>query len=181
MSIESEFSSSYGHLIRDVQDFPKPGILFKDITPLLQSATARKAVIMNLKAQFEKESIDAVAGIEARGFLFGVPLADVLGVPFIPVRKAGKLPYLRVSESYDLEYGQATIEIHRDAVQNGQRVLIHDDLLATGGTCIATARLLKKLGAVPVGFSFLINLSFLEGEQKLNSEFGIIPKWLIKY
>lgn len=181
MSIESEFSSSYGHLIRDVQDFPKPGILFKDITPLLQSATARKAVIMNLKAQFEKESIDAVAGIEARGFLFGVPLADVLGVPFIPVRKAGKLPYLRVSESYDLEYGQATIEIHRDAVQNGQRVLIHDDLLATGGTCIAAARLLKKLGAVTAGFSFLINLSFLEGEQKLNSEFGIIPKWLIKY
>lgn len=181
MSIESEFSSSYGHLIRDVQDFPKPGILFKDITPLLQSATARKAVIMNLKAQFEKESIDAVAGIEARGFLFGVPLADVLEVPFIPVRKAGKLPYLRVSESYDLEYGQATIEIHRDAVQNGQRVLIHDDLLATGGTCIAAARLLKKLGAVTAGFSFLINLSFLEGEQKLNSEFGIIPKWLIKY
>ena len=181
MSIESEFSSSYGHLIRDVQDFPKPGILFKDITPLLQSATARKAVIMNLKAQFEKESIDAVAGIEARGFLFGVPLADVLGVPFIPVRKAGKLPYLRVSESYDLEYGQATIEIHRDAVQNGQRVLIHDDLLATGGTCIAAARLLKKLGAVTAGFSFLINLSFLEGAQKLNSEFGINPKWLIKY
>ena len=181
MSIESEFSSSYGHLIRDVQDFPKPGILFKDITPLLQSATARKAVIMNLKAQFEKESIDAVAGIEARGFLFGVPLADVLEVPFIPVRKAGKLPYLRVSESYDLEYGQATIEIHRDAVQNGQRVLIHDDLLATGGTCIAAARLLKKLGAVTAGFSFLINLSFLEGAQKLNSEFGINPKWLIKY
>lgn len=179
--MNNEISPMIGQLIRDVPDFPKPGILFKDITPLLQSPAARKLAVEALAKQFEHQQIDAVAGIEARGFLFGVPLADALGVPFIPVRKAGKLPFERVSESYELEYGQATIEIHRDAVQAGQRVLIHDDLLATGGTCLAAARLLKKLGANPVGFSFLINLSFLNGAQRIQEEFGVNPKWLLSY
>ena len=168
-------------LIRNVPDFPKPGILFKDITPLLQSPAARKQVIHLIRQRFESENIEAVAGIEARGFLFGVPLADALGVPFIPVRKQGKLPFNRVAESYALEYGHATIEIHSDAVKSGQRVLIHDDLLATGGTCLAAAALLVKLGAVPAGFSFLINLSFLDGAEKIRSRFQQIPHWLFEY
>jgi adenine phosphoribosyltransferase len=174
-------SQEFAALIRDVPDFPKPGIIFKDITPLLQSPAARTQVIELIKRHFESENMEAVAGIEARGFLFGVPLADALGVPFIPVRKQGKLPYDRVSESYALEYGQATIEIHRDAVQKGQRVLIHDDLLATGGTCMATASLLKKLGAVPAGFSFLINLSFLDGAEKIVNGFQQKPHWLVNF
>lgn len=181
MSAESEFSERFSYLVRNVPDFPKPGIMFKDITPLLYSPDARKAVILTLTEQFRQSSIDAVAGIEARGFLFGVPLADALGVPFIPVRKAGKLPSVRVSETYELEYGQATIEMHTDAVQKGQRILLHDDLLATGGTCLAAARLIKKLDGVPAAFSFLINLSFLDGADKIKSEFGAEPKWLIKY
>jgi adenine phosphoribosyltransferase len=168
-------------LIRNVPDFPKPGILFKDITPLLQSPEARKKVIHLIRQRFESENIEAVAGIEARGFLFGVPLADALGVPFIPVRKQGKLPYDRVSESYALEYGHATIEIHSDAVKTGQRVLIHDDLLATGGTCMAAAALLVKLGAIPAGFSFLINLSFLDGAEKIRNRFQQTPHWLVQY
>lgn len=181
MSTENQFANLYGHLVRNVPDFPKPGIMFKDITPLLYSPQARVAAVSALKEHFLSQSIDAVAGIEARGFLFGVPLADALGVPFIPVRKAGKLPSVRISETYELEYGQATIEIHTDAVQKGNRILIHDDLLATGGTCLAAARLIKKLGGEPAGFSFLINLSFLDGADKIKSEFGTEPKWLIKY
>lgn len=168
-------------LIRDVPDFPKPGILFKDITPLLQSPEARRRVVELIVKHYASLNIEAVAGIEARGFLFGVPIADALGIPFIPVRKAGKLPFERISESYALEYGQATIELHRDAVRPGQRVLIHDDLLATGGTCQAAARLFQKLGAIPAGFSFLINLSFLKGEEKLKTEFGVEPHWLLNY
>ena len=168
-------------LIRDVPDFPKPGILFKDITPLLHSAEARKQVVVSMVKSYVDVKVDAVAGIEARGFLFGVPLADALGVPFIPIRKAGKLPYDKVSESYALEYGQATIEVHRDAVTTGQRVLIHDDLLATGGTCLAAGRLLQRLGALPVGFSFLINLSFLSGAEKIQQEFGVRPHWILNY
>lgn len=174
-------SQQFESLIRDVPDFPKPGIIFKDITPLLQSPEARKEIIRLIQLKFESENIQAVAGIEARGFLFGVPLADALGVPFIPVRKQGKLPYDRVSESYALEYGRATIEIHSDAVRQGQRVLIHDDLLATGGTCMAAATLLKKLGAVPAGFSFLIYLSFLDGAEKITEHFQQKPHWLVKY
>ena len=174
-------SQKFEALIRDVPDFPKPGIIFKDITPLLQSPEARKEIVRLIQCKFESENIQAVAGIEARGFLFGVPLADALGVPFIPVRKQGKLPFDRVSESYALEYGQATIEIHSDAVHQGQRVLIHDDLLATGGTCIAAASLLKKLGAVPAGFSFLIYLSFLDGVTKIKEHFQQNPHWLVQY
>lgn len=167
--------------IRNVPDFPKPGILFKDITPLLQDPVARKQVIDLILQRFEKENIHAVAGIEARGFLFGVPIADALGVPFIPVRKQGKLPYDHISESYALEYGHATVEIHSDAVKRDQRVLIHDDLLATGGTCMAAAALLEKLGAVPAAFSFLINLSFLSGAEKIRGKLQVNPHWLVEY
>ena len=179
--MQEDKDSNIARLIRDVPDFPKPGILFKDITPLLHAAVARKEVVDVITKHYAASKIDAVAGIEARGFLFGVPIADALGVPFIPVRKAGKLPFDKVSESYSLEYGEATIEVHRDAVTAGQRVLIHDDLLATGGTCLAAARLLKKLGAEPAGFSFLINLSFLNGAQKIHDEFGVKPHWILNY
>ena len=121
------------------------------------------------------------AGIEARGFLFGVSLADDLGVSFIPVRKAGKLPWQTIREEYSLEYGTATIEIHSDAVKPGQRVLIHDDLLATGGTALAAARLIKKMGGVPVAFSFLIDLSFLPGASRIETEFGVRPFHVLQY
>lgn len=181
MTSSEKINSIIAPLIRDVSDFPKPGIVFKDITPLLQSAEARNIVVKLLAESCKAMNVEAVAGIEARGFLFGVPLADDLGVPFIPVRKAGKLPFNCVAESYDLEYGKSVIEIHTDAVRSGQRVLVHDDLLATGGTCIAAARLLSRLGAIPVGFSFLINLSFLNGAQKIKQEFNVYPDYLLNY
>ena len=158
-------------LIRDVRDFPKAGILFKDITPILANPEARKLLIKLLAEQFASDGIEAVAGIEARGFLFGMALADVLNVPFLPVRKAGKLPYKRLSESYDLEYGTATVEIHEDAVRSGQKILIHDDLLATGGTAAAAGRLVKRLGGEVTGYSFVISLPFLNGKHNLEQSF----------
>ncbi len=167
--------------IRAVPDFPEPGILFRDITPLLADPQARMFVRAALAEPFRSEKIDVVAGIEARGFLFGVSLADDLGVPFVPVRKAGKLPWEKVRESYSLEYGQASIELHSDAIRPGQRVLIHDDLLATGGTCLAAARLVKKMGGVPVAFSFLINLSALPGASHIETEYGVKPFQVLVY
>lgn len=158
-------------LIRDVRDFPKAGIVFKDITPILANPEARKLLIKLLADQFASDGIEAVAGIEARGFLFGMALADVLNVPFLPVRKAGKLPYKRLSESYDLEYGTATVEIHEDALRSGQKILIHDDLLATGGTAAAAGRLVKRLGGEVTGFSFVISLPFLNGKRNLEQSF----------
>jgi len=168
-------------LIRDVPDFPEKGILFRDITPLLSNPGARAVIRGELSKNFRSGEVDAVAGVEARGFLFGVSLADALGVPFIPVRKAGKLPWETVKEEYALEYGKAAIEIHRDAVRPGQRVIIHDDLLATGGTCLAAARLIQKMGGVPVAFSFLINLSFLPGAARIETEFGMKPFHVLQY
>jgi len=168
-------------VIRDVPDFPKPGIIFKDITPILHQADLRKAIVEEISKYFMHQKIDAVAGIEARGFIFGVGIADQLGVPFIPVRKSGKLPYEKISESYDLEYGQASIEMHTDAIHKGWKVLVHDDLLATGGTAAATARLIQKLGGNLVGFSFLVNLGFLPGQDLLEKEFSVKPHALITY
>lgn len=153
--------------IRDVKDFPKEGILFRDITPVLEKPNLSRAVITEILAQFDGVRIDAVAGIESRGFLFGLPLAMDLNVPFITVRKKGKLPLETVEYTYDLEYGTATIEMHKGVVHSGMNVLIHDDLLATGGTALATTELIKMEGGNVAGFSFLIELKQLEGREKL--------------
>lgn len=169
------------NVIRDVIDFPKPGILFKDITPVLANTTLVHEIVQDLVREFKPQKFDAIVGIESRGFIFGSLLAYELKCPFIPVRKAGKLPFSTISESYDLEYGKATLEIHQDALHSGAKVLIHDDLLATGGTAIAAARLVNKLGARAEAFSFLINLSFLHGEKTLFKEFGVNPHYLISY
>lgn len=153
--------------IRDVPDFPKEGILFKDITPIMMDPKLSNDMLDHLVSLYKDQKIEAVAGIESRGFLFGYPLAMRLGIPFILIRKQGKLPYDKLSHSYDLEYGSATIEIHTDAFEKGQRVLIHDDLLATGGSAEAAAHLVQKCGAEIAGFNFLVSLDFLEGAKKL--------------
>lgn len=155
--------------IRDVHNFPKEGIVFKDITPIMLDPILSKDMVDCLVEKYKNEKIDAIAGIESRGFLFGYPLAIQLGVPFILIRKIGKLPYNKISHSYDLEYGSATIEMHVDAVSKGQKVLIHDDLLATGGSAEAAAKLLQKCGAEIAGFNFLVSLDFLEGKNKLTN------------
>lgn len=154
-------------LIRDVPDFPKPGILFKDITPVVQNHPAMKQVVDLMTEHARSLHVDAVVGIEARGFLFGTPVALQLGVSFVPLRKLGKLPFNRVTEEYALEYGNNTVEMHSDSLQPGQRVLIVDDVLATGGTAAAAARLVERLHGVVAGFSFLAELEFLEGRKSL--------------
>src|SRR5437763_9059091 len=154
-------------LVRDVPDFPKPGILFKDITPVVQDHAALKEAVTLLTDWARDKKVDAILGIEARGFIFGAPVALDLGVGFIPLRKLGKLPYDRVTEEYALEYGTNTVELHSDSIQSGQRVLIIDDLLATGGTAAAAARLVERLGGVVAGFGFLIELGFLDGRKAL--------------
>lgn len=153
--------------VRDVNDFPKPGIVFKDITPILKDPELCQEILKSLAAQLADVKIDVVAGIESRGFLFGPGLAQLLNVPFIPIRKAGKLPYKTIKESYALEYGTATIEVHEDALLPGQRVLIHDDLLATGGTVVAASKLIMQLGAEVAAYSFIISLDFLNGKDRL--------------
>jgi adenine phosphoribosyltransferase len=168
-------------LLRDVRDFPKPGILFKDITPLLAEPEARKLVVMEIANHFKDQQIDAVAAVEARGFIFGMLIAETLNVAFVPVRKAGKLPYHKVREEYELEYGKAAIEMHVDALKPGSRVLIHDDLLATGGTASATGNLIHKLGGKVAGYSFIINLAFLPGERILTEKFDVKPHYVVKY
>lgn len=164
MTIEEKLKA----IIRDVPDFPKRGILFKDISTIMLNPIISKEILMHLKNLYSDQGIEAVAGIESRGFLFGYPLAMELGVPFILIRKEGKLPYKKVKHAYDLEYGSAVVEIHEDAIIPGQRVLIHDDLLATGGSADAAAELIKKCGGLIAGFNFLVGLSFLNGEEKLN-------------
>lgn len=153
--------------VRDVPDYPKPGILFRDITPLLADAAALEAATEALAELFAGEKIDVLAAAEARGFIFAAPLALRLGVGFVPIRKPGKLPYESHSYSYELEYGSDELQIHVDAVQEGQRVLLVDDLLATGGTMEACCRLLEKAGAEIVGCAFLIHLVDLAGERKM--------------
>jgi adenine phosphoribosyltransferase len=154
-------------LIREVPDFPKPGINFYDITTLLQDANGLKQTIDGMIDKFKDEKIDTVIGIESRGFIFAVPLAYQLGAGFVPVRKPNKLPSQKISASYDLEYGQDTLEMHRDAVGEGHRVLIVDDLLATGGTAKAVTELVLQLGGKIVGLGFLVELTFLNGRGKL--------------
>lgn len=157
--------------IRDVPDFPKKGILFKDITPLLQSPAGLKEAIASLAKSVEGHRFDLVCGIESRGFIFGTALAHHLGKGFIPIRKPGKLPWKTASESYELEYGTDRIEIHLDAAKPGQSVLLVDDLLATGGTMEAAIKLVRRIGATPVAAAFVIELGFLNGRQRL----GDIP------
>jgi len=153
--------------IRDIKDFPKEGIIFKDITPILLDPILCEEIIDEFVKDIGKLKIDAIACVEARGFFFGTLIAQRLQIPFIPIRKQGKLPYETVSHSYDLEYGSATIEMHDDAVKQGWKVLVHDDLLATGGTASAAAELVSKKGGKIVGFSFLVDLTFLDGQKVL--------------
>lgn len=153
--------------IRGVPDFPIKGILFYDITTLLKNPAALKASIDQLTDHYREAKVDKVVGIESRGFIFGLPLAYQLGAGFVPVRKPGKLPAATLSESYSLEYGTNTLEIHIDAIEKNQRVLVVDDLLATGGTAKATCNLVEKLGGEVVGLAFAIELNFLKGREKL--------------
>lgn len=153
--------------IRDIPDFPKPGIVFKDITPILKDPVLCQNIVDAFAKQLAGIKIDVVAGVESRGFLFGLMLAIKLGVPFVPVRKAGKLPYTIRQKAYKLEYGTAVIEMHTDAIEPGQRVLIHDDLLATGGTVTAASELIAELGGIITGFSFVVGLSFLNGRERI--------------
>lgn len=153
--------------IRDVPDFPKKDILFKDIAPVLQNPAALSQAVDLLVEDARGKKVDAVVGIESRGFIFGVPVALALGVPFSMARKLGKLPYDRIAEEYALEYGTNTVEMHTDAVDPGQRVYVVDDLLATGGTAAAAARLIERLNGSVAGFGFVVELSFLEGRGNL--------------
>jgi adenine phosphoribosyltransferase len=154
-------------LVRDIPDFPSPGVVFKDITPLLADHSAFSACIDALAAHWDGQQIDRVLGIEARGFIVAAPVAYRFGAGFTPVRKAGKLPWNVEREEYALEYGTDLLEIHQDAVQAGERVLVIDDVLATGGTAAATVRLVERLGADVAGLGFLIELGFLHGRAKL--------------
>lgn len=164
MSIELKIKAA----IRDVPNFPKEGIMFKDITPVFLYPELRKEITKAFCEKFSNIEIDVVVGVESRGFLFGMLMAEYLSVPFVPIRKKGKLPAETFGIEYDLEYGQASIEIHKDALKPQQKVLLHDDLLATGGTIVAAAELIKLTGAELVGFSFLVSLDFLNGREKLN-------------
>lgn len=154
--------------IRDIPDFPKAGILFKDITTLIGHPAAFRAALDQFEARFKDYGADAIVAVEARGYIFGAPLADRMGLRFVPVRKPGKLPYDTISEDYELEYGSNTLEIHCDAINQGERVLIIDDLIATGGSAAATVSLISKLGGEVVAFGAVIELAFLEGRQRLS-------------
>jgi adenine phosphoribosyltransferase len=164
--------------IRDVPDFPRPGVVYKDITPLLADPLAFAEVVAGLADGFGEAGVDKVVGIEARGFILAAPVALQLGAGFVPVRKKGKLPYAVLSDTYELEYGTDTLEVHRDALQPGERVLIIDDVLATGGTASATARLIGALTAETVGFACVLELAFLAGREKLP---GLDVRSLIRY
>ncbi|NCD70952.1 adenine phosphoribosyltransferase [Mucilaginibacter agri] len=154
-------------VIRDIADFPKPGIVFKDITPILKDPALCNGIVDAFIDQLKGTRVDVVAGVESRGFLFGLTLANKLGVPFVPVRKAGKLPFSIKQKVYELEYGTATIELHTDAFEPGQHVLIHDDLLATGGTVTAASELIEEMGGVVAGFTFVVGLNFLNGKERI--------------
>ena len=165
--LETPFPVESERLIRTIPDFPLPGILFRDITPLLKDAHGFKEAIDLFIDRFRDSGIDYVVGIEARGYMLGAPLAYAIGAGFIPVRKPGKLPFSKLSESYALEYGTNSLEIHSDALGDGDRVIVIDDLLATGGTAAATRRLLERLGAKIDAFAFLIELEALKGREAL--------------
>ena len=153
--------------IRDVPDFPKPGILFKDITPILNDPELFREIIDAMANELSGQKVEGIAGIESRGFLFGPSIANKLDVPFIMIRKKGKLPYKTASYNYNLEYGTAEVEIHIDAVHEGQKIIIHDDVLATGGTAAAAAELILSQNACVAGFNFLVELTFLNGHKAI--------------
>jgi adenine phosphoribosyltransferase len=153
--------------IRDIPDFPRPGIVFKDITPLLADPVTMSRVIDEIVVELGRGTVDKVVGIEARGFIVAAPVAYHMAAGFVPVRKRGKLPWETHAESYDLEYGEETIEIHRDAIARGERIAIVDDVLATGGTAAAAAKLVERLGGTVVSLAFVIELEFLKGREKL--------------
>lgn len=155
--------------VRNVPDFPKEGIMFKDITPILQNVALCREITTEFSKRISELKPDLIVGIESRGFLFGMLIAQEMGIPFVPIRKKGKLPADCYSVEYELEYGTACIEIHKDAIKAGNRVLIHDDLLATGGTVLASAELIRLSGGILIGFSFLIGLDFLGADEKLKS------------
>ncbi|MEX0783826.1 MAG: adenine phosphoribosyltransferase [Dehalococcoidia bacterium] len=154
-------------LIRDIPDFPTPGILFRDITPLLCDPDAFREVLDTLSERVRAAGAEAIVGIESRGFIFGCPLADRLGLPFVPVRKPGKLPAARMSVEYSLEYGDSQLDIHEDALAAGQRAFIVDDLLATGGTAAAASKLVELVGGIVAGYGFVIELTALGGRERL--------------
>lgn len=158
----------FGAYIRDIKDYPKPGVVFKDITPLLNDPVALRKTGEALLGFTSNMQIDKVVGVDSRGFIFAPMLAEKLQAGFVPVRKKGKLPYETVSESYVLEYGEGELEIHADAIKPGEKVLVHDDVLATGGTAEAVCKLVEKLGGEVVQCNFLIELTFLGGSEKLN-------------
>lgn len=157
-------------LIRTIPDYPKPGIMFRDVTTLFGDAQGFKAAIAQLAEPYRTEPIDAVAGIEARGFILGGAVADRLGCGFIPIRKKGKLPYKTIGQDYELEYGIDTIEIHEDAIRKGERILIIDDLIATGGTAMAAAKLIRQTGGEVVAAAFVIDLPEIGGREKLEAD-----------
>jgi adenine phosphoribosyltransferase len=155
------------HHIRDIADYPKPGVVFRDITPLLGNAAAFGRSVDDLVARFDDVEVDRVVGVESRGFILSAPVAYRLRAGFVPVRKAGKLPWAVAREEYDLEYGTDKLEIHRDAIHPGERILVVDDVLATGGTAAATCRLIEVLGGVVAGLGFLIEIAALGGRARL--------------
>ena len=157
------------NLIRAIADYPTPGVTFRDITPLLGNGPALREAVAALTSRFENEAIDRVIGVEARGFILGAPIAVALGAGFVPVRKAGKLPWAVVREEYSLEYGTDKLEVHRDAIHPDERILVVDDVLATGGTAAATCRLVTALGGHIVALAVLIELAALDGRQQLGS------------
>ena len=170
MSISAnEIDAHIKSKVREVPDFPTPGILFKDITPMLQDVELNASILSFLVQSYSVDKPDVIVGIESRGFIFGMALAQALGLPFVPVRKEGKLPADVHKYAYDLEYGSSVVEMHKDAISPGQRVLIHDDLLATGGTALAAAELVLMNNAEIYGFNFLIELAFLPGRKRLSA------------
>lgn len=178
LTMDEQTSNEMKTRIRHVPDFPKPGILFYDVTTLLKDAVGYQMALDAMTTPYIGKAIDVVIGIESRGFIFGAPMADRLKAGFVPVRKPGKLPYATKSASYALEYGNDSLQVHEDAVLPGQRVLIVDDLLATGGTAAATVGLIRSLGADIVGVQFLIELTGLDGRSKLAGEtVGVVLKY----
>lgn len=165
--VTTSLAQTLERVIRDVPNFPKPGILFKDITPILQDHALCEQIVEAFYDYYKEKEIDVVVGVESRGFLFGLMLASRLEVPFVPIRKQGRLPADTIACEYDLEYGSATVEIHADAFPPGSKALIHDDLLATGGTVLAASELVERLGGTVAGYAFIINLDFLGGAAQL--------------
>lgn len=165
----SDLASQVSRAIRDVPDFPKPGILFKDITPVLAEPFLFLQSVRWMSDQFRREGVDRIVGVESRGFVLGAAMVEDLKVGFVPARKAGKLPYDTVTVEYALEYGTAKLQMHKDAIMPGMRVVIVDDLLATGGTAAATVDLVRRLGGVVVGCVFLVELAFLNGRSKVDA------------